>query len=326
MNCLDIVKFKDYCNPNYTGSYVSNFVDVSNIMLAHLASDAEQTGAAYSNQLLEAAKEQVWSDILRSASDGYSINSIVYNYVNHCKFTEVYSNWGSNLTNYFRSTNSQITVTTVTFKPELDGDFNLVLDDGKEKKIYPVTGISKTETTVEVSYTSSAKSVRIYCEDASKKFAMLTCQNGGCGSCAAKRGIHLQLNGYNRSGATTQATGFIPAAYISCNMESVICSVVNKYQSLFAKALGYQIGIMAYMRLLISPRMNDTTLNINEENAKLYLNTLEAKYKELMFGSVPAYGNAATVGIIKIMQQSFRTMNDSCVICGSQINTATAVF
>lgn len=326
MTCLNLIKFKDYCDASASGPFVSDYVDVSTVFLSHLANDSEQSGREYANKLIEAAQQQVWSDILLSTSNGYSVNSTVYHYNNTCRFTETYTNWGIALTNFYRSSNSKIFVPSVRFKADFDGDFNIVIDDGIDIQIFPATAIAKQEVSVLLQYSTNQKQIKIYAEDSSLKFSMLTCSSGGCGSCAAKRGVYLQQQGWNRTSLNSQPVGFIPTAYIACDMDALICSVVSRHSSLFSKALAYQVGIMAYTRLLISPRLNDTTLNINAEAVTLYLNTLEAKYKELIWGSKPSSGNAATTGIIKIMQDSYRSMGDSCVVCSSQINTATATF
>jgi hypothetical protein len=327
MNCLnDLIKFKDYCDANQAGPFVSDFVDVSTVFLAHLANDSEQSGKEYANSLIQGAREQVYADILLSASNGYSINSVVYHYNNTCRFSETYTNWGIALTNYFRSSNSKIHLSEIRFKADFTGQFNIVVDDGVTQTVFSADAIQRQEVVLPVEYSTINKQIKIYAQDSALKFAMLSCSSGGCGSCAAKRGVYIQQQGYNRSSLNTQPSGFIPSAYIACDMDSVMCNVINRHRALFSKALAYKVGIMAYMRFLITPRLNDTTLNIDRDAVQLYLNTLEAKYKELMWGSVPAYGNASTTGIIKIMQDSYRSLNDQCVVCSSQINTATAVF
>jgi hypothetical protein len=326
LSCLDLIKFKSLCKAGETGLFVEQFVDINTVMLAHLADESELTGKKYGAELIQAAIAELSADIMLANSNGYSINNIVYQYNNTCRFTETLSNFGITLTSYFRSTSGKLYVPSVQFKPELSGEFILIVDDGYELKEFQVTGTAGEINTAMIEYSTTAKQVKIYAKDATLKFNMLSCQSGGCGSCAAKRGVQLQLQGYNRSGVTQQASGFIPTAYIACDMDAVICNVITRYKDLFAKALAYKVGIMAYMRLLISPRLNDTTLNINEDNAKLYLNTLESKYRELIFGSAQAYGNAATTGIIKIIQQSWKTTNDGCVTCNSTITKSTAVF
>jgi hypothetical protein len=327
MNCLELIKLKDYCDDSYTGPFVSDYVDVSNIMLAHLASDAEQTGQQYGLNLIKAAQEQVWADALLSASDGYQFQNIVYHYNNTCKFTDTYTTWGTQLNNFYKSANSTINISSVTYKANFTGPFTMVFDDGSGTLVkHLANATAGVEVATPVTFSTKQRMVRIYAEDASLPFAMLSCQQGGCGSCASKRGIYISAQGWNRTSVTSQPSGFSVQAHIACDSEAIMCAVISKYASLFAKALAYKVGIMAYTRLLISPRLNDTTLNIDSQAASTYLNTLEAKYRELMFGSAQAYGNAATTGIIQVMRQSYKGLNDMCVVCNSQINTATAIF
>jgi hypothetical protein len=327
LTCLDILKIKDYCDPTETGPFVSDFVDVNNILFAHLADPDEQTGKAYALELLESAKAEIEADLLLSASDGYSVKNVVYHYANTCRFSDSYvATWGVSITNFYRSPNSVLNIPTINFKPEFTGSFNLVIDDGKTKTIIPATATEKIENTIAVDYKTTEKTVRIYAEDPTLKFALQSCTTGGCGSCASKRGIFVSATGWNGSAVTSQPSGFIPTAFISCNLDAVICNVIKNYKPLIAKALAYKVGIDVYNRLLISPRMNDSTLNIDGDAARSYLNTLVAKYRELMFGSAQAYGNAATTGIISVIRQSFKTMNDPCVECRASMSTITATL
>lgn len=328
MKCLEgLIKIKDYCAQKEAGPFVSDYVDVSSVFLSHLANDSEQSGKQYGQQLINGAIEQVWSDILLTSGGNWSINQSVYIYQNKCRFNDVYSNWGVAMTNYYRSTNSQIHITNIKFKPELDGNFIIVIEDAGSIKEYEVNGIAKTEGSISIDYISNYKQVKIYAKDPGLKFSMLTCQSGGCGSCAAKnQGLKLQTQGFNRVNISSQQSGFILEAFVACDMESAICSVVSRYKSLFSKALAYKVGIMVYNRLLISPRLNDTTLNIDQEAVRVYLNTLEGKYRELVHGSAQAYGNAPSIGLVKIMSQSFKSVNDECVVCDNQMGKSTAVF
>jgi hypothetical protein len=128
------------------------------------------------------------------------------------------------------------------------------------------------------------------------------------------------------SGNPSLPVGIIPTVYAACDMDAVLCSVVSRYKPVFQKAIAYKVGEMAYNRLLISPRINDTTLNIDKDAAEKYLNTLVAKYRELVFGSEKAYGNAATIGLKQLVSSTYRSMADKCVVCTSQVYAATGIF
>jgi hypothetical protein len=327
MSCLtDLIKVKDYCDPSVAGPFVSDYVDVSTILFAHLASDDEVSGLEYAQELIRAAEEQVYADALLSASDGYSFQGIVYHYNNNCKFTDTYTTWGTQLNNFFRSAYVSMNISSITYKANFDGPFNIVIDDGVTKVIHPAMAVKGQEVATPITYKTMQRNIKIYAEDTSLPFAMLSCQQGGCGSCASKRGIYVSAQGWNGNSVTSQPSGFIPAAFLSCESDQILCSVISKYKSLFQKAIAYKVGIMAYTRLMLSPRLNDSTLNIDSTAANTYLNTLEAKYRELMFGSAQAYGNAATTGIVQVMRQTYKSLNDMCVVCNAQINTATAIF
>jgi hypothetical protein len=327
MNCLNgIVGIKDYCNPAPGGTYVSEYVDVSNILFSHLASDDELTGKQYAEELIKGAEEQVWADANLAMSEGYSIVGIAYHYNNTCRFIDTYTNQGIMLTSFFRSANSLLNVSSVRTKSEVAGPFVLVIDDGLTLKEFNIVGTEKQEVVTNIEYSTNQRFIRIYPKDENVKLALLSCPASGCGSCASKRGIFIQQTGWNRVASSSQASGIIANAFISCDLSGVICNVIAQHKSLFQKAIAYKVGEMAYNRLLLSPRMNDSTLNIDHDAARVYLNTLVGKYRELVFGSAQAYGNAATKGIVQLMRMSMKNMNDACVICDAQIKSSTAIF
>jgi hypothetical protein len=326
MECLNnLLKIRDYCAPSENGPFIGDFVDVSTILLSNLANAEEMTGAEYGARLISSAIEQVKSDIQLSASDGYSVRDEVYHLISTHKFSGTYNNWGISLSNFFRSSYSSIYLTELKFKASFTGPFTIVLDDLAGQTELPAEAIAGQEITIPVEYSTKSKTLRIYAKESNATFAVLTGVSS-CGSCNAKRGVHLGMQGFNRLTNHPQASGFIPKAHIACNMDDIMCIAIMRNKALFSKAIAYKAGALAYTRLLLTTRLNDSTLNINEEVATTYLNTLEAKYRELMFGSAQAYGNASTKGIVAVLRQSLRNMNDQCVVCSSQISTSTAVF
>ena len=326
MECLNnLLKIRDYCEPNAVGPFIGDFVDVSTVLLSNLANAEELTGEQYGNMLISSAIEQVKSDILLSASEGYSVRNEIYHLINTHKFSGTYNNWGISLSNYFRSGYSSIYVTELKFKASFTGEFTIVFDDLAGQVELLAEAIAGQEVTIPCDYVTKSKTVRIYAKESNATFAVLT-GTSSCGSCSAKKGVYLGMQGFNRLTNHPQSTGFIPTAHIACNMDDIMCIALLRNKALFSKAIAYKAGALAYSRLLLTTRLNDSTLNINMDVANSYLNTLEAKYRELMFGSAQAYGNASTNGIISVLRQSLRAMNDQCVVCSSQISSSTAVF
>lgn len=328
MICLDeLLNIRNYCEPNKEGLYLDNFVDVPLSLLAQLANDSEQTGKKYGKNLIAGAVQELQADISLSVSDGYSIKDVVYQYNSNCQFTNTYaSGFGISLTNFYKSNFAELVVPNIAYKPNFNGDFTLVITDGTVTKTYVATAQQGVVNNLSVDFKTKEKNVKIYAQDASLEFSVLNCTSTSCGSCAAKRGTYITVTGYNGSTNISTAAGFIPNVYIQCNMENIICAIVNKYKQLFAKALAYKVAELVYTRLLISPRMNDSTLNIDQDNVKLYLNTITAKYRELIHGSKAAYSQAPAKGIIDIMRASYKTLNDPCISCASSVFSSTALF
>ncbi len=328
MDCLNnLVSIREFCDAGATGPFLSDFVEVSTTMLAQLANEEDLTGKAYGDRLIASAIEQVKADVQLSAMDGYAVKDTVYTYSNACTFTNNHSNWGVILNNFHRSAYSTMFIPTIRFKANFTGEFNLVLHDGKVATVFIAEAVAGQEVSIEVAYSTKMPNVKIYAEDATKTFALLQCPTTTCSSCSAnKQGIYIQSQGWNRVTPSNQPCGFIPTAYLACSADEVLCNGVNRNRPLFAKAIALKAGALAYTRLLLSTRMNDTTLNIDLDAARTYLNTLEGKYRELMFGSAQAYGNASTNGIIYVIRQGLKSGNDTCIACNAQVYTSTATF
>lgn len=327
MNCLTgIINIKSYCAPSAPAPFVEEYIDLNKTMLDHLADESELTGSVYAAELISAAQSHVETDLALVTGEVATINSAVVAYINTCKFGTQYTNAGSVLVNYMRTSYAVIRVRAITFKANFDGAFQITIDDSSGTLV-TVDAVAENgkEITVACDYTTTKQNVKFYCADNTKSFALTSC-GATCGSCAAKRGNYLQIGGWNGASMVNVPVGFIPNAYVSCNVDQIYCMVVDRYKAIFAKAIAYKVGEMAYNRLLISPRINDTTLNVDRDAAVAYLNTLVGKYRELMHGTATAYGNAATIGIKQLVSQTLKTLSDKCVSCGSQVTTATATF
>jgi len=295
-------------------------------MLNHLANEDDMTGEDYATKLISGAISHVEGDVKLSASEGVSVQNSVYVFEKKCTYGDTLSSFGVVLLNYFRSAYSSMVIPSLSFKAAFDGEFVIVLDDGKAPVTVTATAVFNQEVTIDLTYSTKQAQVKIYAQDATKQFCVLECPKHLCSNCSAKVGTLLILKGYNRLATVSTPVGFIPDAYVTCNADEVLCYGVNQNKALFSKAIAYKVGVLAYTRLLLSPRMNDTTLNIDKDAAQTYLNTLEAKYRELMFGSAKAYGNAATTGIVSVIRAALKNRNDRCVVCTSAMYSTSATF
>jgi len=330
MECLkNLVKIKDTCDENQVGPFVQDWVNLPSSILAHIASVDELSGALLGESILNSAINQVQSDISSGFANGNSIKSgNVFSLVHNSTFTNSYiPNSGSYISNFYRSAFSKITINSITFKAQFEGAFILVLEDGIENKEFDMVAQANVPIIVPIEYSTRSKYVKIYAKDTTKNFALMS-KNTACGSCSGRK-FYMEFKGYQNGLITTTPIGFIPYAFIECDSDFIQCNAISNamVKPLVGKAIAIKMGIIAYTRLLLSPRLNDSTVNINQEAVGQYLSDLENKYRETIFGSVQAYGHAQTKGVVDLISDSLKSLsNDDCIDCSSRIYTSAVAF
>jgi hypothetical protein len=330
MECLkNLVKIKGACEVDQVGPFVQDWVNLPSSILAHIASVDELSGAIVGESILDSAINQVQSDISSGFANGNSIKSgNVFSLVHDSTYTNSYiPNAGSYISNFYRSAFSKITINSITFKAQFDGPFVLILEDGLENKEFDMVAQSNVQLVVPIEYSTKSKYVKIYAKDTTKNFALMT-KNNACGSCTDRK-FYMEFKGLQNGVITTTPIGFVPYAFIECDSDFIQCNAISNamVKPLVGKAIAIKTGIIAYTRLLLSPRLNDSTVNINQEAVGQYLSDLENKYRETIFGSVQAYGHAQTKGVVDLISATLKGLsNDACIDCSARIYTSAVAF
>ena len=135
-DCLkDLIKFRDFCDTNYTGKFVNDFVDINSTILANLANENELTGKQFGENLINSAFENVLSDLFSSNGDlvfSHAVEKL--NYDGRFVGSQSVNNAGVILRNITNSELAVIQIDGVRLKPLFDGNFTVVVDDGVEIK------------------------------------------------------------------------------------------------------------------------------------------------------------------------------------------------
>lgn len=329
--CINnLLKFRDFCDTNYTGKYVNDFVDVNSTILANLANENELTGKQFGENLIKSGFENALSDLLSSNGDLiFSAAVEKLNYDGRFVGSQSANNSGVILRNITNSELSVIQIDGARLKPLFDGNFTIVIDDGIEAKEFEFVGQNGIEANFQFEYKTKAKVVKIFIKQTALNFAQATMNKTTCGSCTGKKFNIIAQTIVNQQ-PKSEPSIIIPSAHLICDPTDLICVLIKNplFKQVFLKSVALQVGVTLYDRLSLSNRLNDTTLNINSEAVSLYHNTLVAKYQETMFGLNYASGQARSNvrPLVQLMGLNIKGMKDICVNCNANLSTATAIF
>lgn len=330
MECLEnIIKFKSFCDNTYKGRFVEDFVQVNTILLSHLANDYELSGEQYGNSIIDASIQSVLSDIYTSYG-----NTVLENTVENLVFTGNFNTLnmaggGFSLRDASGSTMTKIVIKSLRIKPIFDGDFTVLIDDGKEVKSFVFEAHNNIENTYTVDYETSSKLVNVSVSNQTQLFSQVTATQKTCGSCSGKR-YNIVLQPRKNGLPSNIYSTFIPESYLSCDSSIFICKLLQSpiIKQALIKAIAIQCGISVYERLLLSPRLNDSTQNINKDAAAEYMDTLIGKYQEFVFGANFSTGisKANNIPLTELIKRNIKSFKDICITCNSKFQTSTVIF
>jgi len=330
-DCLsNLLKFRNFCDTNYTGKYVNDFVDVNSTILANLANENELTGKQFGENLIVAGFENALSDLLSSNGDlVFSAAVEKLNYDGRFVGSQSSNNSGVILRNVTTSELSNIQIDGARLKPLFSGEFTIVLDDGIESEEFVFAGENGVEANFQFDYKTKSKVVKILIKETELNFAQATMQKTTCSNCTGKR-FNLVAQTIVNLQPNSEPSIIIPSAFLICDPTDLICVLVKNplFKQVFLKAVALQVGINLYDRLSLSNRLNDTTININAEAVSMYHNTLVGKYQETMFGLNFASGvqRSNVRPLVHLMKSSITNLKDICVNCNANLSTATAIW
>lgn len=322
--CLDLLKFKCFSetiDPNEF--YVENFVDINSTELAHLADEFTLTGKKLGEQLLKSAQESVKVDI-EMVNTQLRVNSAAEQMRNKYGFTSGYDigNKGIKVADISNSLYSSILIKSIVFKPNFSGEFDVLIDDGRDPVIKTITAQIGVINNFELDYKTKMKTVKIKAVNEDLEFYKLIKTDKSCGSCN-KHKYHIIEQGIENDLLKDTNYKFIVGAYLVCDTSDLLCTAIQNTNVKLAviKLMAYSIGIDYYTKMITSTRLNETTTGISPQDLQLFIDRLRSDYKRLLYGD-----NKTTYGFAKILESSLKSNNDWCVQCNASNYISKATF
>ena len=319
LECLDIINFQDCDNEAVTT--IESYIDVNKTIMAHLANQDEHTAQKFQEKIRIVSMEKVLSDIQVAENDiQFNLSAEVMKFSPNWVFMSFEG--GVKIINKEQSPLARIQITQIQFLPRTLSTFNIIIDDGKGSPVnVPISAANLNQVNlVKIDdYVTDSKSVKISAD--AGMFGTFTNADTTCYTCGGGSVGNISLHGIDPMGQPSGVyTGFFPTALLVCSTEDAICKAINNrsIKTKLQEAISYQVGVRIYDRFLLSPRQNDTTININKEAVKEYRDILQGKYVEVI------HGNKKLTGIVKLITEDLNR-GDYCIKCNATYTTSWAV-
>lgn len=332
MDCLDILEFKCFSEEKDINKvYVEDYLDINSTDLANLADEYSLTGKSLGNQVLTIAKNNVLADLTLSKGN-VSVNNSGEMLLNTWIFDSGYSaqNGGVKIMDTSHSQISKIKVVKIQYIPNFSGNFDIVIDDGRNTETITATATIGVINTLELTYETSMKSVIITTLDDSLEFINL--KNSDAKSCqpCKEKSRKIVQRGYKDNTTAATAYKFLVEAYLICDSDSLICTALqnNNVKTAFRRVLSYQIGLIVSRKNLTSRRYNETT-GVNIDTLNTTIDTLEGKYHEALYGRTKSSAGSfvqVSNGLAKIIYDHLKQSNDYCIQCEAKYYKAQVRF
>lgn len=323
----NLIEFNDFCTDNNIPK-VENYIEISNKILSNLANEDEITGQKLGQKLIKSATEQVIAD-LSNANTNVIFNNISENLHFNGNFNaKTFLNGGCIIRKTKASILSKIVIKTAKIKPLFDGAFALNITDGTITQTFNFVAVNGIEMNIDLPFETFNNFVQIT-NNENKPFAQIDATQKTCSSCSGKS-YKMNIQPVQNNQISNIFNTIIPVGYLECSTENYICFIMQntnlKRQIVFL--IANKIGILAYERLLLSTRFNDSTLNINKDATEIYLSKLEATYNEYMFGLNFANGQKKSNVMPLTLQISnfLKGQKDDCITCNAPFIHSTPVF
>lgn len=326
MDCLtSLVGVKELCQANAVTPlfYLDDAEGLDRNSLAQLTKPSNGNGLAFGNELIESASRFLMADIETLVPKGYSVKSALNSFCNTCTYTSLSSAspyTGVIVKNISSSKNAFLSIDSLKVMIASTGTYTIVLDDGiLPKQIeYDFTALTEVVIT-NISYKTSAKSVKIYFLEDGVLVTALNCPVAkSCGCSGTTTNKDLTVKGLLNNVEFTTQYGFVPCASVVCQLDNVICSIINQQPKLFALALFYR-ATARYFNEFKTTQRNNRNASFDEEEKKSLSDLYMSLYYERLNGS------RNVKGIADNMKAALDSLNDDCIECRRQTGVAWAI-
>jgi hypothetical protein len=328
MDCLtNLVGVKELCTANTVTPlfYLDDAEGIDRLALSQLAKASNGSGLAFGTEIIESASRFLMADIETLIPKGYSIKSSLNSFCNTCTYTGLSSSTaqtGIVVKNISTSKNGFLSIDSLKVMIASTGTYTIVLDDGITPKQIEYTFTAGTEVVItNISYKTSAKSIKIYFLEEGVLVTALSCpttKSCGCSGRRADSSTDLQVKGLLGGAEFTTQYAFVPCASVVCQIDNVLCSIVNQQPKLFALALFYRSAARYFSEFQVTQR-NNRNASFDEEEKLSLADRYTALYYERLRGS------QNVKGISDNMAAALNNLNDSCVECLRPVSTAWAI-
>lgn len=291
--------------------------------LANVAKGTDGTGKDFAKKLINSAAREMMGDIELLLNNGFKLNPIVNDICSSCTLSPSYlANTGITVKILSKSPYSVLRIKKLLVLINATGEKTIVINDGVEAKNYTINASAGVLLPVNLNYSTTEKSVKIYFSDNTIGLGSVTCATAsscGCGSKSSNAGSNdIVITGLLNGSENSNQYGFIPCVSLDCSYDAVVCGMIKSTPNIFGLALSFKVADKYFAHNLASNRNNEA-VSYNEEDKT----QREKNYGMLYWAKMK--GTASTNGIKHIMNDFLRMKrNDKCVICDSKISTAYA--
>ncbi len=328
MECLtNLVGFKELCSENATQPlfYLDDAEGLDRIALSQVAKASNGSGKQFGTEIIESAARFLIADIETLIPKGYSIKSSLNSFCNTCTYTSAVSSasqTGIIVKNISTSKNTSLIIDSLKVMVQSSGDYTIVLDDGISPKQIPYAFTAGTEVQIiNIGYTTSATSIKIYFLESGVYVAALSCptqKSCGCSGSTSAQSKDIQVKGLLSGAEFTTQYSFVPCASVVCSLDNIICSIVNQQPRLFALALFYRATARYFSEFSVTQRNNRNASFDEEEKLSLADRYIALYYERLR-------GSKNVKGISDNMASVLNNLNDVCVECIRPTSVAWAI-
>lgn len=328
MDCLtSLVGVKELCTQNAITPlfYLDDAEGIDRVALSQLAKASNGSGLAFGTEIIESASRFLMADIETLIPKGYSIKSSLNSFCNTCTYTGLSSataQTGIIVKNISTSKNGFLSIDSLKVMIASTGTYTIVLDDGITPKQIAYAFTAGTEVAItNISYKTSAKSIKIYFLEEGVLVTALSCpttKSCGCSGRRADSSTDLQVKGILGGAEFTTQYAFVPCASVVCQIDNVLCSIVNQQPKLFALALFYRSAARYFSEFQVTARNNRNASFDEEEKLSLADRYIALYYERLR-------GSQNVKGISDNMAAALNNLNDSCVECLRPTSVSWAV-
>lgn len=326
MTCFNnLVGLKALCDATTPAPqfYLDDIEGVDQSRLADLASQSQGSGKAMAQDIIDSAIRMMTADLETIIPANFRMTNELVNICSTNTFSGFYQSastlgTGVIVKNITGSKFSKMFIDSITVRINSDGEFSLIIADGvQENKVITFTFVAGQDTIFQnIGYTTTAKQVKIYFNNASVSLAqILTVQNSGCGCGGGNRSAmakDIVMTGLSSGVETTQQYAVLPCVTIACNYDAIVCQLVTTSPKIFALALLYLCASKIFENNSKSVRVNRQA-SFQQEEKKSDSQLFYEWYQERLRGK-PAKG---ILGITQAVNSNLSILKDKCITCGS---------